>query len=498
MEPGASETQRIVGFGTPRLNSALIVLLKGGCSMKRYPMVKEKRISRSESATKHDATRNACKLCTPLGASLVFRGIRNAVPFLHGSQGCSTYIRRYMISHFKEPIDIACSNFSEHTVIFGGSENLKIGLDNIRKQYHPDLIGIATTCLSETIGDDVTMFLDEYRKSRKDEELPPLVPVSTPSYRGTHIDGFHGAVRSLAQTLVTSNGSKRSHINIFPGMVSPADLRHIKEIFEDFDVPYIMTPDYSDTLDGELWQEYHRIPPGGTPVDEMKRMGSSSASIEFGRVLAREQSAGKFLEQSYSVPCRSLGLPIGVKETDRFLNALSSVAGKDIPEKYRKERGRLLDAYADGHKYVMEARAALYGEEDLVVGMASFLHEIGVTPVLCASGGKSGHLKEALQEVLPDVDENEMTVMSGADFSDLEEAAHEIQPDIFIGNSKGYSITRKLKLPLVRIGFPIHDRIGGPRMLHVGYRGAQNIFDRIANAIIEYRQESTGIGYSYM
>ena len=61
----------------------------------------------------HDApyvsTTNACKLCKPLGACLAFRGIEGAVPFLHGSQGCATYMRRYIISHFNEPIDIASS-----------------------------------------------------------------------------------------------------------------------------------------------------------------------------------------------------------------------------------------------------------------------------------------------------------------------------------------------------------------------------------------------------
>ena len=71
------------------------------------------------------STRNACKLCAPLGASLVFRGIEGCVPLIHGSQGCSTYIRRYVISHFKEPIDIASSNFSEQSAIFGGGDNLK-------------------------------------------------------------------------------------------------------------------------------------------------------------------------------------------------------------------------------------------------------------------------------------------------------------------------------------------------------------------------------------
>ena len=47
------------------------------------------------------STRNACKVCTPLGASIVFKGVEGCVPLIHGSQGCATYIRRYLISHYK-------------------------------------------------------------------------------------------------------------------------------------------------------------------------------------------------------------------------------------------------------------------------------------------------------------------------------------------------------------------------------------------------------------
>ena len=34
----------------------------------------------------------------------------------------------------------------------------------------------------------------------------------------------------------------------------------------------------------------------------------------------------------------------------------------------------------DGHKYLFGKRAVVYGEEDLVVGLASLLNEIGVVP----------------------------------------------------------------------------------------------------------------------
>src|SRR6056297_2552337 len=132
-------------------------------------------------------TTNACKLCTPLGACLAFRGLDGCVPFLHGSQGCATYIRRYLISHFREPMDIASSSFSEETVVFGGKKNLHEGLFNVIRQYNPQMIGIATTCLAETIGDDLNLFLHEFKKEYGElEGMPEIIPVSTPAYNGTH------------------------------------------------------------------------------------------------------------------------------------------------------------------------------------------------------------------------------------------------------------------------------------------------------------------------
>ncbi|MBU1139856.1 MAG: nitrogenase, partial [Proteobacteria bacterium] len=113
----------------------------------------------SKNPPNYISTTNACKLCTPLGAALAFKGIEGAVPYLHGSQGCATYMRRYIISHFNEPIDIASSSLSEKHAVYGGGANLKLGLMNVTQKYRPQLIGIATTCLTETIGDDVKLFL---------------------------------------------------------------------------------------------------------------------------------------------------------------------------------------------------------------------------------------------------------------------------------------------------------------------------------------------------
>jgi nitrogenase molybdenum-cofactor synthesis protein NifE len=457
------------------------------------PVVVQRKIQRPDIGT-----RNACNVCTPLGASLVFKGIRGAVPLIHGSQGCSTYMRRYLISHFKEPVDIACSNFGEHTAIFGGGVNIRTAFDNLRKQYHPELIGVATTCLSETIGDDVPMFIRNYQNTDRHADLPALVHVATPSYKGTHIDGFHGAVLATVSTLAVEKSDKTDTVNLFPGMLSPADLRLLKDIFQAMQIPCRMLPDYSRTLDGAPWNIYQRIPDGGTPVDEIRKMGNAAACIELGRILSTGHSAGKYLRDRFDMPLFSPGLPVGVHETDHFFGILENISGHPMPERYREERGRLIDAYIDGHKYVSGAKAVVYGDEDWVVGLAAFLSEIGVIPVLCTSGGNSGRLSEKIAEVAGSAGGHEITVMEDVDFLDIAEVSAQMKPDFLIGNSKGYSVARQIPVPLVRVGFPIHDRIGGARILHIGYAGAQSLFDTIVNTLLDHRQKSSDIGYSYM
>jgi nitrogenase molybdenum-iron protein NifN len=443
------------------------------------------------------STRNACKLCSPLGASVVFRGIENCVPLIHGSQGCSTYIRRYVISHFKEPIDIASSNFSEESAIFGGGNNLKKALDNLSRQYGPELIGIATTCLSETIGDDVSLYLDQYRKSKADgEKTPAIVHAATPSYRGTHMEGYHEAIRTTVETLAEGGGCDGS-VNLIPSFLSCADLRYLKEIMQDFGIIFTMLPDYSETLDGESWAEYQKLSSGGTTINSIKGMGRALATIQLARSLKDRRSAGQFLEEKFGVPSITLGIPIGIRESDEFFETLRAVTGLETPEKHTKERFRLVDSYIDGHKYVFGKRAVLYGEADLVASMAMFLDEIGMIPVLCATGAATGTLERTIKAVLRHQTQD-VNVVEETDFATMLEVCETLKPDIVIGNSKGYFLSRRLGTPLVRVGFPIHDRLGGQRILHVGYRGTQQLFDMIVNTLIAHQQESNPVGYSYM
>lgn len=444
----------------------------------------------------YTSTTNACKLCKPLGASIAFRGIEGCVPFLHGSQGCATYMRRYIISHFNEPIDIASSSLGEKHAIYGGGPNLKLGLQNVTSKYAPKLIGVATTCLTETIGDDLPMLLAEYHKEFSAADSPLIVHVSTPSYAGTHMEGFHAAVRAVVEQLAGATPANDS-INILCGFVSPADIRYLRGVTRDFGITATILPDYSDTLDGPALDDYPLIPEGGTPLDAIRTMGGAKATVELGATLPK-LTAGTILNEKHGVPLYRIGLPIGIRATDTFFALLAELCGREIPANHTAARGRLIDSMVDGHKYVSGKKAVVYGEEDLVVGMSALLAEIGVKPVLCASGGKSGRLAEGIAKAIEGLNCPMPIVKEDVDFFDIEALAEEMEINLVVGHSKGYAFARRMHLPMVRVGFPIHDRMGGQRILHLGYNGAQALFDLIANTLIEKKQDDSPVGYSYM
>lgn len=442
-------------------------------------------------AERCEVTRNSCALCSPLGATIAFAGIERGMTILHGSQGCATYIRRYVISHFREPLDVASSSFTEESAVFGGADQLRLALANLVGEYRPAFVGVATTCLAETIGEDAawarkSLGLDA-SGAWTDLSVEPLIAaVSTPSYRGSHIEGFRAALRALTKAAVLRGaasrvpGPRRAYtersVAVFPAMLSPADIRSLRSDIESFGLEAIFATDYSDTLDGGPWVQHRLLPAGGTPVADLARMRGSRAALELGSELRPELSAAAYLEEAGGVPRVALGLPVGIRATDALMAALGEISGRRMPARLAADRSRLLDSYVDAHKLVFGRKALLYGDIDFVEAIAAFLLEIGMIPVFPEGEGRDFYQAESAARG------------SAADGEPV---------DLVIGNGKGYKTAVRLGASMVRLGFPIHDRFGGQRVCVLGYGGSQELFDRIVNALIERRQDESEVGYTY-
>jgi nitrogenase molybdenum-iron protein NifN len=423
----------------------------------------------------------------PLGGIIAFRGIAGAMPLVHGSQGCSTYMRLTCVNHFNEPVDIASSSLNEKQTIHGGEANLKKALDNVRQVYRPSVVGLMTTCLSETMGEDLDRIIRDYEKERGGTDCD-IIPVPTPSYGGTHTEGYWAATKAVV-AFYARHDQPDPRINVIVPHVSPADVRELKRILTLMGVEFTLLPDYSLTFDRPYQGTYQKIPDGGTKASDIAAMAGAPFTVEFGETCPEHLSPGHMLEERYDVPLFHLPLPTGLEATDRFIALLQEKSGRTVPESLAIERGWLLDAMADAHKFNAEGRAVIFGEPELVAAVTRTCTENGIFPAVIATGTSNSRLAACIGPLTRGLDE-EPVFLEGTDFSMIETAAVRTGANLAIGHSGGRVLTEHHGIPLVRTGFPVHDRVGGQRTLSAGYAGTLGLLDRITNALLEQKHRT--------
>ncbi|HWR55308.1 MAG TPA: nitrogenase component 1 [Negativicutes bacterium] len=436
-----------------------------------------------ENAAYRDVNENPCNMCMPMGAILPFKGVEKAMVIMHGSQGCATYMRRHIAEHFNEPIDVASSSMNEKDTVHGGEPNLKKGLANIIKLYQPAVIGVLTTCLAETIGEDIDRIAGKFL--RENGLDLPIVTVPTPGYGGRHTEGYFLAMKKIVESLARPTEG-HGKINVLVPHLSPADLREIKRILHLMDIEYTLFPDFSDTLDRPFEKPYKKMPDGGTRLADIAAMPGAIATIQIGVTLDERSSAGHYLAEKFGVPLHQVPIPTGLEFTDGFLKLLQQLTGRDIPASLVMERGRLLDCMIDAHKYNFQGRSVIFGEPDQVYAHSQFCMENGIYPVVAATGSKNDKLAALLSELFTDCP-HEAAILTQTDFARIRAVSANGAANIAIGHSDGRYLEEREGIPLVRVGFPIHDRVGGQRLLSVGYAGTTMFLDRITNTLLEHK-----------
>jgi len=425
---------------------------------------------------------NPAKTCQPIGAMYAALGINGCLPHSHGSQGCCSYHRSHLTRHYKEPVMASTSSFTEGGAVFGGGSNLRQAIKNIFSIYNPKIIAVHTTCLSETIGDDLPSII----KASAEEGLIPegklVIHTNTPSFVGSHVTGFANMTKSMVDYFSTKTNEKLDQINVIPGYVEPSDMREIKFILKEMGIKAVLFPDTSDVLDAPQTGKHTFYPKGGVTVEELKTTGASKVTIAMGTYAS--ESAAQHLRTKAEVPFELLELPIGLEATDKFIQALISVTGKEPSETLMDERGKLVDIMTDNQQYFYDKKVAIFGDPDHVISMTEFLRDLGMKPVFVLTGtpGKRFEAKagELLADVVPDA-----KIKAFGDLFDMHQWIKNEPVDLLIGNTYGKFIAKAEDIPFVRFGFPILDRIGHSYFPTVGYKGAMRLLEKMLDAILD-------------
>lgn len=446
------------------------------CDWTKTPEYREKNFAREALSI------NPAKACQPLGAVFAHVGFAKTLPFVHGSQGCVAYFRSHFTRHFKEPTSCVSSSMTEDAAVFGGMNNMIDGLANALNLYKPEMIGVSTTCMAEVIGDDLDSFI---KNSKGKGSLPQDFDVPfahTPSFIGSHVTGYDNAMVGVLKhfwdgksnsvpPLERKPNNSINFIGGFDGYVV-GNMPEIRRMLTEMGVEFTIISDPSQVWDTPTDGEF-RMYDGGTTKAEIENAINAKATIifqEYCGMKTGEYIASKGQEVVY------LNHPMGVGGTDKFLMEVSRITGKPIPASLEKERGRLIDAIADSQAYLHGKRFALFGDPDLMLGLTSFLLELGAEPVHIVSTNSDDDWGKKVQAVL---DASPFgagcTPYPKRDLWHLRSLLFTEAVDFLIGSSHGKYLERDCGVPLIRLGFPIMDRHHHHRFPIWGYTGGLRV-----------------------
>jgi nitrogenase molybdenum-iron protein NifN len=441
---------------------------------------------------KKPAAVNPLKLSQPFGASLAFLGLKGIIPLFHGSQGCTAFAKVLLVRHFREAIPLATTAMTEVATILGGEDNIEKAILTLVEKNKPEMIGLLTTGLTETRGEDMHGILKSIRKRHPELDYLPIIYVSTPDYIGAMQDGYAAAVEAIVSTEygvfvepdpLPSNLAAirtRPQVTVLAGSaLSPGDVDEIKEIIEAFGLNPLVLPDLSGSVDGHLDDDYNAVTPGGTTLDQLKQLERSHFTLAIGESMRK---AAEILQERFGTDYEVFPRLSGLAAVDNLMWTLAQVVDQvcdphflstpQIPAKYNHQRRQLQDAMLDTHFYIGGKKIGLALEPDLLYQTSWLLKDLGAEITAAVTTTKSPILKQLPIE--------NVTI---GDLEDLEDLAEGV--DLIITNSHGKRLAQKLNTDLYRLGYPIVDRLGNGSRCLVGYRGTMQFLFDVGNIFLE-------------
>lgn len=426
--------------------------------------------------------------CQPCGAQFASIGIKDCIGIVHGGQGCVMFVRLLISQHFKESFEIASSSVHEEGAVFGALRRVEEAVDVLLMRYpHVKVVPIISTCSTEVIGDDIDGVINKLNDGLLKEKYAGrevhLIPVHMPSFVGSMITGYDTAVKDFV-SFFAKKGEPSDKINLITGWVNPGDVTALKHLLAEMQIEANVLFEI-ENFDSPLMPSGNHVSHGDTTIADLTDTANAKATFALNRYEGGK--AAKYLESEFGVESVIGPTPIGIRNTDTLLELLRRKTGKPIPESLVRERGIALDAITDvTHMFLADKKVAIYGNPDLVIGLAQYCLDLEMRPVLLLLGDDhAGYKNDPRIKELQEKVHFDMEIVTNADFWDLEDRVKNkgLELDLILGHSKGRFISIDYNIPMVRVGFPTYDRAGMYRYPVVGYAGAMWLAEAMANAL---------------
>ena len=433
------------------------------------------------------------KFSCALGGLQTVLAINKGIPIVHAGPGCASrqfsYLGNgagYQGEGYAGGGQISCTNSTQSEVIFGGEKKLRATVEGTLKVMNGDLYVILAGCSAGIIGDDVKQIACEFA-----DEGYPVVGVDTAGFRGNNYAGHELVVNAIIDQYISYEVPKanveKGLVNVFS--VVPfqdpywrGDLEEIKRLLEGIGLKANIL--YGSSSNG--FKEWMNIP-----------------NAEFNLVLSPwvGLSTAKKLENIYKTPYLHIPvIPVGLKETSRFLRQVGEFAGldKDKVESFiNKEEKRYKNYFVSFGDLVSDFGCYLpyhlYTVADSAYGLGTskfLVEELGFTPKgFYEIDNPDAKNKEAIEGILKSIDERyEGNVVFEGDNkviqNDIEAKLTESGVrSVVLGSSWDKElVTSKNESILVRLSLPVTDRVILNKS-YIGYNGGLSLIEDIYSGL---------------
>jgi nitrogenase molybdenum-iron protein NifN len=328
----------------------------------------------------------------------------------------------------------------------------------------PELIGLHTTGLTETKGDDV-------RGVGMHIEIPYCY-VNTPDYEGGMESGWALTAKALIEQLTEETTAlKPQKLLILPHVsMQPVEVEKVKECCESFGFETYALPDLSTSLDGYLSEGQGKLGTGAIGVEEIRTLGDASTVVSVGTSM--KIAAEALLQKNPAITHLHFDHLMGQEMNDNFVSELMRIRQIEPAPLLKRWRGRLQDAMLDSHFLIGSSRFVVTGEPDMCAGICALLQSVGGTVDAVVATTYSPVLETITAK----------TVFVG-DLEDAEE--HFEKADLVISNFHAERLLhmQENETALVLRGFPNYEELGNQLKNDQLYEGSTYFLFEVANAL---------------
>ncbi|MDR1135860.1 MAG: nitrogen fixation protein NifE [Clostridiales Family XIII bacterium] len=381
---------------------------------------------------------------------------------IHSPQGCSGCVSGgadgYRVGQAHRGVKLIKSprvivtNLDENDIIRGGEAKLREAIRIAGERYDPKMIFIFTSCASGIIGDDV----DAIAADAQTPDGPILIPIHCDGFRSKICaSGFDAAFIAIKKYLLPKEPRKKSSglVNLFaPTSISYKDQLEIERLLALFGATVNYIPFYSS-------------------YEKIQMITAAEASTSICKVFADEFM--KELEESYGIPFAHTVMPIGIRNTDKWLLGIAALLGKEAPAReYIEKEHKRVQPKLDEIKGRLEGkRVFICGGTGRSFAAAALIDDFGMQLVGLETPTYDFDAQIDI-EYLNGIHKNYVVDVANMQPFEQVNLVNHLKPDVFIGVP---AWSARLGLPTTHVLDPKRPTMGYDGIVYLGEKIAEQV-----------------------